>query len=76
MNTQREAMSGRAVDYLLKPVIFSRLEEAINKYLSQKLPFIHRVDIDQTMVNAMLHSITTAPVARLPNGTLRRNPIF
>ena len=68
VNTLQEAMRGGVVDYLLKPVIFSRLEEAINKYLSQKQQFINRVDIDQTMVDAMLHSSTTTPVARLPKG--------
>lgn len=68
VNTLQEAMRGGVVDYLLKPVIFSRLEEAINKYLSQKQQFTNRVDIDQTMVDAMLHSSTTAPVARLPKG--------
>lgn len=68
VNTLQEAMRGGVVDYLLKPVIFSRLEESINKYLSQKEQFINRVDIDQTMVDAMLHSTTTTPVARLPKG--------
>ena len=68
VNTLQEAMRGGVVDYLLKPVIFSRLEESINKYLSQKEQFINRVDIDQTMVDAMLHSSTTTPVARLPKG--------
>lgn len=68
VNTLQEAMRGGVVDYLLKPVIFSRLEESINKYLSQKEQFINRVDIDQTMVDAMLHSSTTAPMARLPKG--------
>ncbi|MGR6839171.1 response regulator [Aliivibrio wodanis] len=68
VNTLQEAMRGGVVDYLLKPVIFSRLEEAINKYLSQKQQFTNRVDIDQTMVDAMLHSSTTTPVARLPKG--------
>ena len=68
VNTLQEAMRGGVVDYLLKPVIFSRLEDSINKYLSQKEQFINRVDIDQTMVDAMLHSSTTTPVARLPKG--------
>ena len=36
VNTLQEAMRGGVIDYLLKPVIFSRLEESINKYLSQK----------------------------------------
>ncbi|CED71978.1 HTH-type transcriptional regulator, two-component response regulator [Aliivibrio wodanis] len=68
VNTLQEAMRGGVVDYLLKPVIFSRLEESINKYLSQKEQLINRVDIDQTMVDAMLHSTTATPVARLPKG--------
>ncbi|RYU48576.1 response regulator [Aliivibrio finisterrensis] len=68
VNTLQEAMRGGVVDYLLKPVIFSRLEEAINKYLSQKQQFINRVDIDQSMVDAMLHSTTAPSVARLPKG--------
>ncbi|KAB2825382.1 response regulator [Aliivibrio finisterrensis] len=68
VNTLQEAMRGGVVDYLLKPVIFSRLEDAINKYLSQKQQFINRVDIDQSMVDAMLHSTTAQSVARLPKG--------
>ncbi|MCP3698746.1 MAG: response regulator [Aliivibrio sp.] len=68
VNTLQEAMRGGVVDYLLKPVIFSRLEEAINKYLSQKQQFINRVDIDQNMVDAMLHSTTAPSVTRLPKG--------
>ena len=61
-------MRGGVLDYQLKPFIFSRLEEAINKYLSQKQQFINRVDIDQNMVDAMLHSTTAPSVTRLPKG--------
>ena len=68
VNTLQEAMRGGVIDYLLKPVIFSRLEESINKYLSQKQQFINRVDIDQSMVDAMLNSTGTATISRLPKG--------
>ena len=47
VNTLQEAMRGGVIDYLLKPVIFSRLEESINKYLSQKKQLTARLDIDQ-----------------------------
>ena len=68
VNTLQEAMRGGVIDYLLKPVIFSRLEESINKYLSQKQQFINRVDIDQSMVDAMLNSTNSATISRLPKG--------
>lgn len=68
MNTLQEAMRGGVIDYLLKPVIFSRLEESINKYLQQKKQFTERVDIDQSMVDAMLHSNTSTQTIRLPKG--------
>lgn len=68
VNTLQEAMRGGVIDYLLKPVIFSRLEESINKYLSQKQQFINRVDIDQSMADAMLNSTSLATISRLPKG--------
>ncbi|GLR74998.1 response regulator [Aliivibrio sifiae] len=68
VNTLQEAMRGGVIDYLLKPVIFSRLEESINKYLSQKQQFINRVDIDQSMADAMLNSTSSATISRLPKG--------
>ena len=68
VNTLQEAMRGGVIDYLLKPVIFSRLEESINKYLSQKQQFTNRVDIDQSMVDAMLNSTSSATISRLPKG--------
>jgi two-component system CitB family response regulator len=68
VNTLQEAMRGGVIDYLLKPVIFSRLEESINKYLSQKKQLTARLDIDQSMVDAMLHSGAASQVTRLPKG--------
>lgn len=68
VNTLQEAMRGGVIDYLLKPVIFSRLEESINKYLIQKQQFTNRVDIDQSMVDAMLNSTSSATISRLPKG--------
>ena len=68
VNTLQEAMRGGVIDYLLKPVIFSRLEESINKYLSQKKQFTNRVDIDQSMVDAMLNFTSSATISRLPKG--------
>ncbi len=68
VNTLQEAMRGGVIDYLLKPVIFSRLEESINKYLSQKQQFINRVDIDQSMADAMLNSTSSATISRLLKG--------
>lgn len=71
VDTLQEAMRGGVVDYLLKPVIFSRLEASLQKYLEQKRKLHMAADLDQSVVDAMLTSGDN-PVAvthkRLPKG--------
>ncbi|MBD1558867.1 response regulator [Vibrio sp. S9_S30] len=70
VDTLQEAMRGGVVDYLLKPVIFSRLEAALKKYQAQKQELETVSDLDQKLVDKMLQSSTTQePLTnRLPKG--------
>lgn len=71
VDTLQEAMRGGVVDYLLKPVIFSRLEASLQKYLEQKRKLHMASDLDQSVVDAMLTSRDSTPVTtqkRLPKG--------
>lgn len=70
VDTLQQAMRGGVIDYLLKPVMFPRLESALTKYLEQKHQLNHANDLDQAIVDKMLQSTTsTEPsVNRLPKG--------
>ncbi|MBA5763568.1 response regulator [Vibrio sp. 404] len=69
VETLQQAMRGGVVDYLLKPVIFSRLEMALKKYSEQKLQLDKLNDLDQGLVDRMLQSVgNEAPTPRLPKG--------
>ena len=70
VETLQQAMRGGVVDYLLKPVVFSRLQEALDKYLKQKSQLGSINDLDQSLVDSMISNSTgaMAPVARLPKG--------
>jgi two-component system CitB family response regulator len=68
-DTLQAAMRGGVVDYILKPVIFARLEESLNKYLKQKNQFVNLDDVDQNMVDAMISvSVKNPAASRLPKG--------
>lgn len=68
--TLQAAMRGGVVDYILKPVIFSRLEESLYKYLKQKNQFGILDDLDQQVVDSMISvSVNNSSRAlRLPKG--------
>ncbi|CCN36496.1 putative Transcriptional regulatory protein CitB, DpiA [Vibrio nigripulchritudo SO65] len=70
VDTLQEAMRGGVVDYLLKPVIFSRLEAALKKYQAQKQELETVSDLDQKLVDKMLQSSSQQEPAnnRLPKG--------
>ncbi len=70
VDTLQQAMRGGVVDYLLKPVMFPRLESALKKYVSQKHQFTHANDLDQTIVDRMFRSSSSheSTVNRLPKG--------
>ncbi|MDA0129048.1 response regulator [Vibrio sp. MarTm2] len=70
VDTLQMAMRGGVVDYLLKPVMFPRLEAALAKYVEQKQQLTHASDLDQTIVDKMLQStnIHEPSVNRLPKG--------
>jgi two-component system CitB family response regulator len=70
VETLKQAMRGGVVDYLLKPVVFSRLQESLDKYLKQKNQLRNIDDLDQSLVDSMISNGTSSlsPVARLPKG--------
>ncbi|OLQ88300.1 two-component system response regulator [Vibrio panuliri] len=69
VETLQQAMRGGVIDYLLKPVIFSRLELALKKYQEQKLQLHNLSDVDQRLVDKMLQAHSNEPLqVRLPKG--------
>lgn len=71
VDTLQQAMRGGVVDYLLKPVMFPRLEAALKKYQSQRQEIDSVSDLDQGLVDKMLQASNSAdPTAsnRLPKG--------
>ncbi|WP_045406962.1 response regulator [Vibrio jasicida] len=70
VDTLQQAMRGGVVDYLLKPVMFPRLEAALQKYISQRQQLNVAESLDQNLVDKMLQSSTSADSTpkRLPKG--------
>ncbi len=69
METLQQAMRGGVVDYLLKPVMFPRLETALRKYQMRQAELKQLADFDQQKVDKMFttHSSEALP-QRLPKG--------
>ncbi|MGF1694310.1 response regulator [Vibrio kyushuensis] len=70
VDTLQQAMRGGVVDYLLKPVMFPRLEASLKKYHDQKNQLDNADDLNQNLVDKMLQSKTSseATTQRLPKG--------
>lgn len=70
VETLQQAMRGGVVDYLLKPVIFPRLEAALNKYCLRQAELGRMADLDQNLVDKMMTaSLGDEPkLYRLPKG--------
>nr|WP_319536907.1 response regulator [uncultured Vibrio sp.] len=70
VETLQTAMRGGVVDYLLKPIMFPRLEVALKKYLSQRERLNVAGSLDQSLVDKMLqsNSVTNTAAKRLPKG--------
>lgn len=70
VETLQQAMRGGVVDYLLKPVMFPRLEAALNKYQARQVELGRVADLDQGMVDKMLtaHTQSEPGQQRLPKG--------
>ncbi|EJN6829744.1 response regulator [Vibrio cidicii] len=70
VETLQTAMRGGVVDYLLKPVMFVRLETALNKYRAQREQLGHvSADLNQGLVDKMLQSGSAQEKAgHLPKG--------
>ncbi|MDH6018831.1 response regulator [Vibrio splendidus] len=69
VDTLQQAMRGGVVDYLLKPVMFPRLEAALKKYQSQLQEFESVSDLNQGLVDKMLQAnANSGKVSTLPKG--------
>ncbi|MCA0935916.1 response regulator [Vibrio alginolyticus] len=70
VDTLQQAMRGGVVDYLLKPIMFPRLEVALKKYISQRQRLNVAQSLDQNLVDKMLQSNGVADTAtkRHPKG--------
>ncbi|MBE4578792.1 two-component system response regulator [Vibrio navarrensis] len=70
VETLQTAMRGGVVDYLLKPVMFVRLEAALNKYRAQREQLGHvSAALNQGLVDKMLQSGSAQEKAgHLPKG--------
>lgn len=70
VDTLQQAMRGGVVDYLLKPIMFPRLELALKKYMSQRQRLNVLESLDQSLVDKMLQSsgVTDLTTKRLPKG--------
>ncbi len=70
VDTLQQAMRGGVVDYLLKPIMFPRLEVALKKYISQRQNLKVAGSLDQGLVDKMLqfNGVTETPANRLPKG--------
>ncbi len=70
VDTLQQAMRGGVVDYLLKPIMFPRLEIALKKYISQRQRLNVAESLDQNLVDNMLQSngVTNTTTKRLPKG--------
>jgi two-component system CitB family response regulator len=54
VETLQQAMRGGVIDYLLKPVMFPRLESALQKYRDRRVQLNKASGLDQSMVDDML----------------------
>ncbi|CAM3005949.1 response regulator [Vibrio mytili] len=70
VDTLQQAMRGGVVDYLLKPVMFPRLDAALKKYIAQRQQLDVMKSLDQNLVDQMLRSsdMSDSAVKRLPKG--------
>ncbi|KFA97175.1 response regulator [Vibrio sp. ER1A] len=70
VETLQQAMRGGVIDYLLKPVMFPRLEAALKKYQKRTEQLHHVKGLDQSLVDEMMQASNTEKNVelRLPKG--------
>ncbi|NOH28723.1 response regulator [Vibrio mediterranei] len=70
VETLQQAMRGGVIDYLIKPVMFPRLEAALKKYQKRTEQLHHVEGLDQSLVDEMMQASNTEKNVelRLPKG--------
>ncbi len=73
IETLKSAMHGGIFDYIVKPLVFERIEDSMNRYLKhvQRLNSLHRVDqktIDSLLPRGGTDSAHVSPDNSLPKG--------
>ncbi|MFM2663442.1 response regulator [Vibrio mediterranei] len=70
VETLQQAMRGGVIDYLLKPVMFPRLEAALKKYQKRTEQLHHVEGLDQSLVDEMMQTSSAEKNVelRLPKG--------
>lgn len=70
VTTLQQAMRGGVMEYLLKPVMFPRLEAALKKYQKRSEKLHHAEGLDQSLVDEMMQNdnAQSSHESRLPKG--------
>ena len=57
----QEAIRGGAFDYILKPVMFQRFQEALERFREHRLRMSADASLDQSTIDRLLHPYKTTP---------------
>ncbi len=74
VNTLKEALRGGIFDYILKPLVFERLQSSLHNYRDQQDKLKNIISVDQCEVDKMLSGAhkspqdSPSPQTRLPKG--------
>lgn len=58
----QEAIHGGVFDYILKPVMFQRFQEALERFREHRLRMAAKASLDQNTIDRLLHPYKTAAV--------------
>jgi len=60
-DTLQRALRGGVFDYIIKPVVFSRFEESLNKFARTRNRLAKAQDVDQAEVDRLMHGSVDGP---------------
>jgi response regulator of citrate/malate metabolism len=66
--TVEKAVQLGVIDYLVKPIRMSRVNQALNDYLEYKQKLVSTSTVDQDDIDQLLRKSTTKPVRQTPKG--------